>query len=80
MVIFIFVTNFHCCVDLNAAIPRQNILRDIFGYVEFGHLTPCLLMECPDLLSIKPTQETQVATIRAIPILRCKEQFILILL
>ena len=73
MVIFIFVTNLHCCVDLNAAIPRQNIVRDIFGYVKFGHLTPFLLMECPDLLSIKPMQQIQVPNIRAVSIFRCKE-------
>lgn len=73
MVIFIFVTNLHCCVDLNAAIPRQNIMRDIFGYVKFGHLTPFLLMECPDLLSIKPMQQIQVPNIRAVPIFRCEE-------
>ncbi|XP_068686813.1 uncharacterized protein CXorf58-like [Montipora foliosa] len=54
------------------AIPRHNIVRDIFGYVEFGLTTPQLLKECPDLLSIKPTQEIQVANIRTIPILRKK--------
>lgn len=52
------------------AIPRQNIMRDIFGYVKFGHLTPFLLMECPDLLSIKPMQQIQVPNIRAVPIFR----------
>lgn len=74
MISFIFETNLHCCIDLNAAIPRQNIVRDILAYVEFGHLTPFLVMECPDLLSIKPMQEIQVPNTRAVPIFRCKER------
>ena len=55
----------------NVAIPRQNIVRDIFGFVEFGLTTPRLVEECPDLLTIRPaTQEIQVASIRAIPVYR----------
>lgn len=57
------------------AIPRQNIVHDIFGYVEFGLITPRLAEECPDLLALRPTtQEIQVASIRAIPLYRKKPQ------
>lgn len=64
----------------NVAIPRQNIVRDIFGYVEFGLTTPRLVEECPDLLTIRPaTQEIQVARIRAIPVYRYDSLNILVL-
>jgi len=53
------------------AIPRQNIVHDIFSFVACGVTTPRLVEECPDLLSLRPaTQEIQVASIRAIPMYR----------
>ena len=56
---------------LIVAIPRQNIVHDIFSFVACGVTTPRLIEECPDLLSLRPTtQEIQVASIRAIPIYR----------
>ncbi|KAJ7333190.1 hypothetical protein OS493_018366 [Desmophyllum pertusum] len=57
------------------AIPRQNIVRDIFSFVECGLTTPRLVEECPDLLWLRPaTQEIQVASIRAIPMYRRSRQ------
>lgn len=57
------------------AIPRQNIVHDIFSYVACGISTPRLLEECPDLLALRPaTQEIQVASIKAIPLYRKKRQ------
>lgn len=53
------------------AIPRQNIVHDIFSFVACGVTTPRLIEECPDLLSLRPaTQEIQVASIKAIPMYR----------
>ncbi|KAL9965633.1 hypothetical protein ACROYT_G029462 [Oculina patagonica] len=57
------------------AIPRQNIVHDIFSFVACGVTTSRLVEECPDLLAIRPaTQEIQVASIRAIPMYRRKPQ------
>lgn len=53
------------------AIPRQNIVHDIFSFVACGVTTPRLIEECPDLLSLRPaTQEIQVASIKTIPMYR----------
>ena len=58
------------------AIPRQNIVHDIFGFVQCGLTTPRLIEECPELLSLRPaTQEIQVASIRAIPMYRYEKPF-----
>lgn len=56
---------------LIVAIPRQNIVHDIFSFVACGVTTPRLIEECPDLLSLRPaTQEIQVASIKTIPMYR----------
>lgn len=58
-------------IFLIVAIPRQNIVHDIFSFVACGVTTPRLIEECPDLLSLRPaTQEIQVASIKAIPMYR----------
>ncbi|XP_001628550.3 uncharacterized protein CXorf58 homolog isoform X2 [Nematostella vectensis] len=50
------------------AIPRKNIVHDIFSYVISGLASPRLIEECQDLLSGRPaTQAIQVARIEAIP-------------
>lgn len=56
---------------LIVAIPRQNIVHDIFSFLACGVTTPRLIEECPDLLSLRPaTQEIQVASIKTIPMYR----------
>lgn len=56
---------------LIVAIPRQNIVHDIFSFVACGVTSPRLIEECPDLLSLRPaTQEIQVASIKTIPMYR----------
>lgn len=63
-------------IFLIVAIPRQNIVHDIFSFVACGVTTPRLIEECPDLLSLRPaTQEIQVASIKAIPMYRYDKLF-----
>ena len=50
-----------------AVIPRQNIVHDVFSFLDSGVASPRLKEECPYLLSGSPvTQAQQLASIKAI--------------